>query len=128
MNEEREPLGKRIKRFLTLVIIVFTITVGIIVTQRLSNDAIALLIGLAAGVMVMVPLIALLFYVLRRQERRRREEFQTRSTTQPQIFVVSPPALPNYGSNRPGVWDQAYQNNWQMRGAEREFTIVGGET
>lgn len=128
MEREREPVGKRIKRFLTLIGIVFAITVGVIVTQRLSNDALALLIGLAAGVVVMVPLVALLFYVLRRQEIQRREEIQSSSRTQPQIVVVSPPALPGYGSNRPAVWDQARQSNWQMSRAEREFTIVGGET
>mgnify|MGYP006281716197 CR=1 FL=1 len=128
MEEEREPLGKRIKRFFSLIGIVFAITAGIIVTQRLSNDAIALLIGLTAGVVVMIPLVALLIYILRRQEIRRREENRSAPRTQPQVVIVSPPAMPGNGSNQMALWNQARQNNWQMSRAEREFTIVGGET
>jgi len=128
MEEEREPLGARIKRFFSLIGIVFAITVGIIVTQRLSNDALALLIGLTAGVVVMVPLVALLIYILRRQEINRREEIRSSSRNQPQVVVVAPPAMQGYGSNQMALWNQARQNNWQMSRAEREFTIVGGET
>lgn len=128
MDEEREPLGKRIKRFIALVGIVFAITAGVIVTQRLSTDALALLIGLTAGIAVMVPLVALLIYVWRRQDMRRQEERRRMPQTPPQVVVVSPPALPGYGTNRPAMWDQHQQGNWQIGRAERNFTIVGGES
>jgi hypothetical protein len=126
--EEREPLGKRLRRFVTLFGIVFTVTVAVIVTQRLSNDALALLIGLTAGVIVMLPFVALLFLIWRRQERQVREQYQSRSAQgNPPVVVVTPTGLPGYGQQRPALRDEG-RSQWSMSApAERKFTIVGGE-
>lgn len=48
MNE-RDSVGKRIKRFFVLMGSISAITAGVVIAQRLSNDALALLIGLMAG-------------------------------------------------------------------------------
>ncbi len=129
MDEEREPLGKRIKRFVSLVVIVLTITTAVIVTQRLSSDALALLIGLIAGIAVMVPMIAFLIFIWRRQEMRRQEQNNRQGSTHPpQVVVVSPPVLPGYSANRPALWDQNQSGNWALAPNERNFTIVGGES
>jgi hypothetical protein len=126
--EEREPVGKRIRRFVLLIATVFTVTVAVVVTQRLSNDALAMLIGLSAGVVVMLPFVALLFLIWRRQERQVREQYQSRSASHnPPVVVVTPPGLSGYGQQRPALQDGA-RSQWSMSApAERKFTIVGGE-
>ncbi|MGC9399405.1 MAG: hypothetical protein ACP5HM_09745 [Anaerolineae bacterium] len=130
MEEERPSLGKRIRHFFTLVGAIFALTVGVMVAQRLSADAIALLIGLTAGVAVMIPLLALLVFIWRRQESRYEEgNRRGQASQQPQIIVVSPPLLPGYGQQPPALGDHREEAHvhWSMAPAERHFTIVGGE-
>ncbi len=126
--EEKEPVGQRIRRFVLLIATVFTVTVAVVVTQRLSNDALAILIGLSAGVVVMLPFVALLFLIWRRQEQQVREQYQSRpAPSNPPVVVVTPPGLPGYGQQRPSLQDGS-RSQWSMSApAERKFTIVGGE-
>jgi len=58
-QEPALPLGRRLARFCALLAALFAITAAIIVTQRLSRDSLALLIGLSCGVMAMLPTLAL---------------------------------------------------------------------
>ncbi|NMC02750.1 MAG: hypothetical protein GYA30_10305, partial [Chloroflexi bacterium] len=67
---ERESLGTRFKRFLLLVVILAVVVFIVVVTQRLSDDALALLVGLAAGLAAMTPALVLLGTLWRRQEQR----------------------------------------------------------
>lgn len=127
--DREESLGKRVKRFTALVSILFVITVAVIVTQRLSNDALALLIGLSVGIIAMLPLVGLLVFIWRRQELQHQEAQKYRPADRnPPVVVVTPSALPGYGSGRAEAWDNNQPaSNWEMSRAERKFTIVGGE-
>ncbi len=128
MNSE-ESLDKRLKRFGVLVSILSVVTVAVIVTQRLSNDALALLIGLSVGIVAMLPLVGLLVFIWRRQELHYQEARQYRpAELNPPVVVVTPAALPGYVPQRAeyGVNNQP-QGSWGMARAERKFTIVGGE-
>ena len=127
MTEHTEPVGKRIGRFILLLGVVFAISAGIIVTQRLSQDSLALLIGLSCGVAAMLPTVGV-FVLWMRREDSRRKEIQTHAPTQgqPQVIVVAPQALPGYGPGYPNGTQTALPSQWQTVAPEREFKIVGG--
>ena len=127
--EREESLGKRLKRFGALASILFVVTVAVIVTQRLSNDALALLIGLSVGIIAMLPLVGLLTFIWRRQELHYQEARQYRPAERNlPVVVITPSALPGYGPQRAEPWEHNRQpGSWEMARAERKFTIVGGE-
>lgn len=127
MPTQTEPLGKRIGRFILLLGVVFAISAGFIVTQRLSQDSLALLIGLSCGVAAMLPTVGV-FVLWMRREDTHRKEIQTRppSQGQPQVIVVAPQALPGYGPGYPNTLQTALPSQWQTEAPAREFKIVGG--
>lgn len=124
--EYRESTGKRLGRFLALIGVVFAITLGVVVTQRLSQDSLALMVGLACGVMAMLPTVLLGLMVWRREANRQVSQQHTPMMSPP-VVVVAPQALPGYGVQRPTYGND--NMSWQWSGAqqERTFTIVGGE-
>ena len=128
MREQTEPLGKRIGRFILVLGIAFAITAGVIITQRLSQDSLALLIGLSCGVAAMLPTVGIFILWLRREDtrreetRRRESQLSTSNQQQPQVIVIAPQALPGY----PGSNQNALPPQWQTAAPERDFKIVGG--
>ena len=128
--EPRESLGKRLGRFLGLLGALFAIAVAVIVTQRLSRDSLALLIGLSCGVMAMVPTMALGLFIWRREDARRqaRAEAEAQRPAYPQsppVIVVTPQGLPGYGDRSNALPSAPWQ--WASGQSRREFTIVGEE-
>ncbi len=126
---EREPsFGQRLRRFLTFIGAVFAIAMAVIVTQRLSQDSLALLIGLSCGVLTMLPTLALGLFIWRREDARRQEEAAAQrpgpAPASPPVIVVTPQAMPGYGqrSSLPHSDDA-----WLPAGGERVFEIVGGD-
>jgi len=125
--ETREPLGKRLGRFVTLLGVVFVIAVAIIVTQRLSEDSLALLIGLACGVAAMLPTL-LLGVIIWRREMQQHQQASRMPMATPPVVIVTPQGLSNYGMQQPALSDGGYV--WPWAGAQqstRTFTIVGDE-
>ena len=125
--EPREPLKKRLVRFVALIGLVFAVVFVIVVTQRLSQDSLALIVGLACGVSAMLPTIMLVLFVWRREMTR--QGSQRAANTSPPVIVVAPQALPGYGAQQPGYGYGNPNAAWQWSGAqqERTFTMVGGE-
>jgi len=124
--ETREPLGKRLGRFVALISIVFTVALVVVVTQRLSQDSLALLIGLSCGVAAMLPTL-LLGVVIWRREMQHQQTSRIPMGTPP-VVIVTPQGLPNYGMQQPALSDGGYL--WPWTGAQqqaRTFTIVGDE-
>ena len=102
----RVPLGKRLARFATVIGALFAVTAGVIVTQKLSQDALALIIGLTCGVAAMVPTLALGVFIWRREHTQvhtERLQDQSPSYQSPPVIVVTPQALPSQH-------DMRYQN------------------
>ena len=125
---EKESLGARFKRFVLLLSMLAVIVFVVVVTQRLSDDALALLVGLAAGITAMTPALLLLGVLWRRQEVRLQERLsapQVGATVAPPVIVVAPPMLPGYGGPRQDGWNA--NALWASGSAERKFTMVGGE-
>lgn len=124
----REPLGKRLGRFAAMLGAVAVVAVVVVVSQRLSQDSLALLVGLACGVAAMLPTIGLALLVWRREDARQQSMRQNAPVTPP-VVVVAPQALPGYGMppSLPAPAQQAAPWQWQPAANERTFTIVGGE-
>jgi hypothetical protein len=130
MRAYEDSFGRRLGRFLTLVGGIFAITMGVVIAERLSADALAMLVGLFAGVLMMLPLGALGLLIWRR-EAKQRETYRSPPQANPPVVVVTPTALPGHGhlgyQGNPslGVGGNAWQ--WAQASRERQFTIVGGE-
>lgn len=124
----REPLTKRLGRFVAMLGAVAVVVGVVVVTQRLSQDSLALLVGLSCGVAAMLPTIGLTLLVWRREEARQQSMRQNPHATPP-VVVVAPQAMPGYGM-QPSLSAPAQQVapwQWQPAANERTFTIVGGE-
>ena len=127
MPENSEPLGKRIGRFILILGVVFAVSAAVIVTQRLSRDSLALLIGLSCGIAAMLPTVGVFVLWLRREDTlRKNTNLQPANQGQPQVIVVAQQTLPGYGSGYPGNTQPALPQQWQNASSEREFKIVGG--
>lgn len=123
---EQESLGKRLGRLGVLLGVVFALAAGVVVTQRLSSDALSLLLGLACGVGAMAPTLLLGAVLWRRQEERLREQRSAApASAQPPVVVIAPPMLPGYGAQYPALPEQPLA--WTPSRQERKFTMVGGE-
>jgi hypothetical protein len=122
-------VGQRITRFFMALGVVFAVTAAIIVTRRLSQDSLALIIGLSCGVMAMLPTIVLGFMMWRREEAHRRAETQQQRQpgygSAPPVIVISPQGMPGYGY--PPQQALPPDSSWVPARGQREFTIVGGE-
>ena len=134
MYEPREPLGKRLGRFVGLMGAIFAIGAAVIVTQKLSHDSLALLIGLSCGVTAMLPTIALGVLVWRREDARRSEREAAQAQRQmgqqpyaPPVIVVTPQGLPGNGYGPyPALGQPGQTNGWAPASGQRDFKIVGG--
>lgn len=124
------PLGKRLGRFVTLMGAIFAVAAAVIITQQLSRDSLALLVGLTCGVAAMLPTLALGFWAWRREDARRQEQAQlpqqaAQPYAAPPVIVVSPQASQGYGQY-PALGQQAPSDTWMPSSGRRNFTIVGG--
>ncbi len=130
-GQVRGSLRQRLGRFVALLGIVFIVTMVVVVTQRLSDDALALLIGVGVGVLALVPTLALGWLVLRREMRREQSPLPHNPTLNPPVVVVTPQALPGYGMPQaalPNSQPPQMAVPWQQPAmSHRTFTIVGGE-
>lgn len=123
----QESLSKRIGRFVAWVGAMFCILTAILVSQRLSSDSLALLVGLTCGVSMMLPTLLLGVWLWRREESRRKA-MQSTPNPSPPVVVVTPQALPPayLPQSPPPQLSQAWP--WQqMAASKRTFTVVGGE-
>ncbi len=119
----REGVGDRIRRFFTLVGVVGAVTVGVVVSQRLSEDALAMLIGLVFGVALMMPLAGVGLLLWRREAQTRTVATQRSGT--PPVIVVTPSSVPARYENHASRL--APPPMWQPEHAERTFTVLGEE-
>jgi uncharacterized membrane protein len=107
--------------------VVFTIAMVVVITQRLSQDSLALLIGLACGVAAMLPTL-LLGVVIWRREMQQQQQASRMPMATPPVVIVTPQGLPGYGMQQPALSDTGFV--WPWAGAQqpaRTFTIVGDE-
>ena len=67
-NVAERPRGGSMRQLVALLALGFIVTLGVVVGTRMSSDAIAVLVGVIAGVAASIPCALLLMAVTRRRE------------------------------------------------------------
>lgn len=112
----------RFARFVLLCGSIATLALVVIVTQRLSDDALSLALGVAVGIVaILVPLVLLLllaYMLVRWTEARGRSQ----RSSPPQVMFL-PQQTPYQLPAPPHAW----AHDLQAARPEREFAVIGGD-
>lgn len=112
------------RRVIALAIIAFTVTLGIVVGNRLSSEAMAVVVGIVCGVLASIPTSILLLIVVRKLTAEPAQPPQQRQPAYPPVIVINPNAgqpnqLPNPFYDPPASRPAGY--------LPRDFRIIGEE-
>ncbi len=108
------------KKVATVAFIAFAVTLAVIIGQRMSTDAMAVVIGVACGVLASIPTSLLILAVSGRQGGRGEQEVQQRRGDYPPVVIVNP------GNNQPRYLQPPFQAP-PIQGQERQFRVIGDE-
>lgn len=112
------------RRVIGLAIIAFTVTLGIVVGNRLSSEAMAVVVGVVCGVLASVPTSILLLVLVRQLTGEAAQRPQQPPATYPPVIVINPNAPPADRSSRP-LFDSPDD---RLAGyLPRQFRVVGNE-
>jgi hypothetical protein len=128
MGRDRDPDPPRrspVKRLLALLALAFVVTLGVVIGTRLNSEAIAVLMGVGAGVAASIPTALLIMAVTRRRdddEGEYVEPYDEPRRAVPPVIVVTPGA-----SAQPQLPYQASYPYQQMPtpGQRRQFRVMG---
>lgn len=115
------PDAGNIKRVVILLVVVFAVTLAVVVGARLSSDAIAVLVGVIAGVAASIPTALLLMAVTRRREPRRPEPYEEQQRMNPPVIVVAPGNAPQVLPQYAGM----YAQQSPATQGRRKFRVMG---
>ena len=113
----------RLKVIAGLAVLLFAVTLAVIISNRLSDEALAVLAGAVCGVGAAIPTSLLIVAV-----SRRRDEQQVQPSTPhfqgayPPVVVVAPPR----GQQRLDGWNVLPPS--LSAPMQRHFTVVGGSS
>ncbi len=129
MNEELEEKRayqrrwERLKLMTGIAALAFAVTLAIVVGNRLSDEAISVLVGAVCGVGAAIPTSLIIVAVTRRQDKQEHRNYQSPNpaASYPPVIVVAPPG----GQN--GEYWRALPSSFNASGApsRRRFTVVG---
>ena len=107
------------KKVATVALIAFAVTLAVIIGQRMSTDAMAVVIGVACGVLASIPTSLLILAVSGRQGGRREREVQ-QQRDYPPVVIVNP------GNDQPRYLQPPFPNP-VIQPQQREFRVIGDE-
>jgi anti-sigma factor RsiW len=113
----------RLKVFAGLVALTFAVTLAVVIGNRLSDQALAVLAGAVCGVGAAIPTSLLVVVVSRRRDERRvplSAQPSMQHGVYPPVVVVAPPG----GQQRVGDWNALSPP--LTAPTPRQFTVVGG--
>lgn len=114
------------KKIIVPVLLGFGVVLAVIIGQRMSTDAMAVVIGVAVGVAASVPTSLLLVALLRRQRQPfddyRAPEYNQRQLPQPPVIVINPGQWMTQGQ-QPMPMPPAQM----MDGGQRQISVVGAD-
>ena len=119
-RDTRRNTGTRLKIFWGLVVMAFAVTLAVVVSNRLSDESLAVLAGAVCGVGAAIPTSLLIVAVARRRDEPRVQPTMPQGAYPP-VVVVTPPG----GQQRPNTWD-AFPPSLSAP-MQRHFTVVGDE-
>ncbi len=108
------------KRVATVALIAFAVTLALIIGQRMSTEAMAVVVGVACGVLASIPTSLLIVAVTGRQGRRNEQEMRQRRADYPPVVIVNP------GSNQPRYVQPPFQAP-PIQAQDRQFRVIGDE-
>jgi hypothetical protein len=120
----------KVRALLFLVVLAFSVTLAVVVGLRLSDQAMAVVVGVVAGVAASIPTSLIVVWFATRQiaaetGRRDRDLPRAREPELPRIVVVppQPPVASPYhdAAYRPAPPPPAINHG------RRSFTIIGGD-
>jgi hypothetical protein len=125
MNEQRKlnDTGEWLKVFTGLVVTAFAVTLAVVIGNRLSDQALAVLAGAVCGVGAAIPTSLLIVAVTRRHDESRARPTMYPPAPQgayPPVVVVAPPGAQQV----PNAWN-ALPPSFNAP-VPRQFTVVGG--
>jgi hypothetical protein len=114
-----------------LLVLAFIVTMGVVVGTRMSSDAIAVLVGVVAGVAASIPCALLLMAVTRRRDpepAERQEDvypkhYQEARRAVPPVIVVTP----GNASAQPLPYGGGYSHQLPQPQPQRQFRVMGNE-
>jgi hypothetical protein len=116
------------RQLIVLLVLAFVVTLGVVVATRMSSDAIAVLVGVIAGVAASIPCALLLMAVTRRQEPEIREpevreSYRDARHAPPPVIIVAP------GNAAPQQlpYPASYPYQASPRRGQRQFRVMGYE-
>ncbi len=110
------------KRAIILIALAFFITLGTIIGSRMETDALAVVVGMGASIVVSVPAAVLLLLALSRREQH--PAIQNYEGSSPPVVVIqsgqaptlpAPPAIPSSAIPRSGT---ALEASYRVLGDE----------
>jgi hypothetical protein len=116
----RDSIGKRVKIFAGLAVAAFAVTLAVVVGNRLSDEALAVLAGAVCGVGAAIPTSLLIVSVSRRRDEQRVQPPAPSQGVYPPVIVVTPPG----SQQRPNDWNMLPPSF--AAPSPRQFTVVGG--
>lgn len=113
------------KSVMALCIVAFCAGLGVIVGQRMSSEAMAVVVGVVCGVLASIPTSVLLLVAMRARDRRsaQSQPAQQQPQTYPPVIVVSPGGqqLPP-----PAQDPNTVDSTWRaLDTPRREFRVIG---
>lgn len=118
------------RHILVLVLVAFAVTLAVIVGKRLSSEAMAVVVGVIAGVGASIPTSLIIVWVASRNMAPRSAEV-TRSRTHeaPAVVVIQPPLPPASHPTPPGYYasNGGYPIPYSAPAPQpRHFNVLGG--
>ena len=110
------------KRYLILLSLVVILATILMISFKLSNDAIAVMVGVGLGILASIPTSVLLIFVLIRQNGGLKNPPSGLPQQQPPVIIVNGGHPPSLSAAPPPA---AYQ--MMDLSAARTFTVVGDE-
>ena len=120
-REVSRSSGGNLRQLVALLFVAFLVTLGVVVGTRMSSDAIAVLVGVIAGVAASIPIALLLMAVTRRREPEYTKEREPSRQSVPPIIVVTPGATPQH--QLPSYAPYGYPA--ETKNSRRQFRVMG---
>ncbi len=119
IGKARNPIAG-VKMFAGLAVAAFAVTLALVIGNRLSDEALAVLAGAVCGVGAAIPTSLLIVAVSRRRDEQRVQPPVPSQGVYPPVIVVTPPGA----QQRPHDWNMLPPSFTAP--VQRQFTVVGG--